>query len=145
MKRDMGLVREILLKIEQAPGLSAEEVDEVTFEETHEPMLADLLKDPNSAAERARVGYHVRMLVEEDFLKGDDGASLVSEDWYNLRLSWHGHEFLDTLRDDTVWEKTQSVAKQAGVVSAKAFLDIGKTVAASLIAGILKQHGIGGP
>ena len=127
MKRDMDLVRNLLLQVEELNG----------------PMMNDLMVDEKDADERARVGYHLRMLVDEDFLNGDDGSGMMHEDWYNLQLAWQGHEFLDTLRDKTVWEKSKQIAGQASVGSAKALFDIGKAVVGAAITSALKSHGIG--
>jgi hypothetical protein len=87
MKRDMDLVRSLLLRVEDLNG----------------PMMNDLMADEKDADERARVGYHIRMLVDEDFLNGDDGSGMMHEDWYK----WRGHEFLDTLRSHTVCRSCQ--------------------------------------
>jgi hypothetical protein len=126
MKRDMDLVRSLLLRVEDLNG----------------PMMNDLMVDEKDADERARVGYHIRMLVHEDFLKGDDGSGMMHEDWYNLQLSWRGHEFLDTLRSHTVWEQSKKYAGEAGVMSAKALFDIGKAIATAAVTGVLKNHGL---
>lgn len=34
--------------------------------------------------------------------------------WNIMRLTWHGHEFLDTVRDPEIWRKTKSGAAAAG-------------------------------
>lgn len=44
-----------------------------------------------------------------------------------------GHELLNTIRSDSVWNKTKEKAKVIGVESIHAFVDIAKTVAAALI------------
>jgi hypothetical protein len=127
MKRDMDLVRSLLLRVEDLSW----------------PMMNELMVDEKDAGERARVGYHLRMLVEEGFLTGDDGSGMMHEDWYNLQLAWQGHEFLDTLREKTVWEKSKKIAGEASVGSAKALFDIGKAVVGAAISSALKSHGIG--
>lgn len=48
-------------------------------------------------------------------------------------LTFLGHEFLNTIRSDSIWEKTKTTAKKAGVFSLKAIFDIGKTIAAAAI------------
>ena len=34
--------------------------------------------------------------------------------WNIMRLTWEGHEFLDTVRDPEIWRKTKSGAATAG-------------------------------
>ena len=42
-------------------------------------------------------------------------------DFHVLRLTWAGHEFLDQVRSDTVWEKTKAlVLKNTGSLSLEA-------------------------
>ncbi len=127
MKRNMDLVRQLLLEIEElnAPGLD------------------ELLDDPDDAEERAIVGHHIRILQGGGFLTGYDAPTLGRETWYELQLTWQGYEFLDTVRSQTTWERVKRIAGEAGVMSSDALLDIGKAVVASAISGVLKIHGIG--
>lgn len=53
-------------------------------------------------------------------------------------MTYAGHEFLDTVRDDTNWGKVKDIAKKSGVFSLKAIVDIGKDVAAAAIASALQ-------
>jgi len=49
-------------------------------------------------------------------------------------ITYAGHEFLNTIRDDQNWSKTKETAKKAGVLSLKALMDIGCQIAAMAIA-----------
>lgn len=105
MKRDMDLIRDLLLKIEEGQtSFSTEDDDE--------------------AAER--VSEHLRLLNERGLIKGMfllDGGVLVSG------LEWEGHDFLDAIRDPAVWAKTKSGALAAGGWT----MDILKDLAKGLI------------
>ncbi|HLJ16517.1 MAG TPA: DUF2513 domain-containing protein [Bryobacteraceae bacterium] len=90
MKRDMDLVREILLKVEEVPfdgrfhdiGIAGRPVDEIT--------------------------YHVMPLHEAGFIEAMDLSGLSGMCWKPKRLTYSGHEFLDAARSDTVWQKAKA-------------------------------------
>lgn len=48
------------------------------------------------------------------------------KDFMVQRLAWEGHEFLDAVRNDTVWTKTKKVFTEKGVDMS---FDLVKTVA----------------
>jgi hypothetical protein len=89
MKRDMDLVREVLLKVEELPfdgGFHDVAVDGRTDEEIY---------------------YHVMLLDEAGFI---EAMNLTTNDgvcWKAMRLTYSGHEFLDAARSDTVWQKAK--------------------------------------
>lgn len=48
-------------------------------------------------------------------------------------ITYSGHEFLNTIRPDTVWEKTKSAIGKIGGTSLPIILDIAKSIATRLI------------
>jgi hypothetical protein len=54
------------------------------------------------------------------------------------RLTFKGHEFLDTVRDSEVWKLTKESAQKAGVASVQVLFEIGKAYAKQKLA----EHGI---
>jgi hypothetical protein len=104
MKRDMDLIRQILLAIE-----SAEEALDVV--ETLVPHI-DGVRDEKEAR---RVYQHAVWLREAGFVTGHDQLSPL--DFYDAVLTWQGCEFIDTVRDNDIWRMTKAGAKKAGVAS----------------------------
>lgn len=51
-------------------------------------------------------------------------------------ITWKGHEFLDTIRDDKVWSKTKKVVSTFSSVS----LGILQTIASKVIVGLIKEQ-----
>ncbi|MFW6116252.1 MAG: DUF2513 domain-containing protein [bacterium] len=87
MKRDMGLIRQILLRIEadRDRPLDIPEVD------------------------RRIVEGHFELLVEAGLVNAKiahTGAGSLAI-MGTPRLSWDGHEFLDAARNDRIWEKAK--------------------------------------
>ena len=99
MKRDMDLVRKILLAIEEEhDGHSVAQVNKI------EGYPDD------------QVHYHVRLLLAEGYIAG--------KATYAIRgLSWEGHDFLDAIRHPDVWNrvkrKLEVIGGQASIVVVK--------------------------
>jgi hypothetical protein len=100
MKRDMDLIRAILLEVEKCPSLDGcrIEIPGRTREELY-----------YNAKQAEDAG-----LIEARFAKG-------SPDFHVLRLTYEGHEFLDAARNDTLWFKAKEIViKNTGVLTLEA-------------------------
>ncbi|QIB50071.1 MULTISPECIES: DUF2513 domain-containing protein [Pseudomonas] len=116
MKLDKDLVREILLAVEaSSPGESI------------------TLSLENRTDQE--ISYHVLLLHEAGLLVGQDASVLadVFAVWKAKRLTYKGHEFLDTVRDGEVWRRTKAGAEKAGVASLGLIFELGKSVGKQLI------------
>lgn len=90
MRRDMDLVREILLAIEK------DEKDPLAWVE---------LELPNRS--RKEVAYHVMLMNQAGLVAARDVSTMGDDgfDWRPKSLTWQGHEFLEAARNDTIWRK----------------------------------------
>ncbi|WLD14661.1 DUF2513 domain-containing protein [Planctellipticum variicoloris] len=95
MKRDMELVREILLAIE-ASGEEPRGWTKLSMPE----------RDP------VEVSYHVKLLHEAGLLHGINLSSSSGFCWAPKSLTWAGHEFLDAARNDTVWNRAMTILRE---------------------------------
>ena len=95
MRRDMNLVRKILLEAENLPG---------------EGGYIDL---PDSDDELLR--YHLRIMRQAGLLDAAFAAheGTAHETNYVNGLTWQGQEFLNAARDESRWKKGASLAGQA--------------------------------
>lgn len=94
MKRDMDLIREILL-----------------WMEAHEDRLIRLLGFKIFRDDEELTLGHISMLKS---------GGLIDEPQRGLlRVTWEGHEFLDKIRDPEIWAKTKAGASQLGSWSVK--------------------------
>jgi hypothetical protein len=121
MKLDKELVRDILLALEQE--------DEYPF------AWKDLSFDGQSGE---KVAYHICILDEGGFLLAEDLSSHSGDDWRAVRLTYDGHELLDTIRDGELWKLTKDTAKKAGVGGLKILFDVGRSLAKQK----LLEHGV---
>jgi hypothetical protein len=93
MKRDMNLVRAILLAIEASPSGDA----------------PSDLKIEGYAEQQ--INYHVYVMIEAGLVEGSDVTTFGSPgpEAIASRLTWAGHEFLDAARDDKRWKHALSM------------------------------------
>lgn len=96
MKRDMELVRKILLETEQYPKGTG------------------WLNVEIAGYSKADVSYHVKILSQAGLLTAQDLTTRDGFCWMPTSLTWDGHEFLDAVRNDTVWTKTKDLVKEKG-------------------------------
>lgn len=115
MKRNMDLIRDLMLRIE-----------------------GDSDVDISSYSEKQQV-YHMALLVEAGLIEGeikhDDQGDIKAVIF--TRLTWAGHEFLDEARNDTIWKKAKAKLSQAGI---DAGIDVLKVILKSLINEQLGLH-----
>jgi len=120
MKRDMEVVRKVLLAIE------TQYIDVVIY---------DLEVD---GLDMKTIAYHCQLLHDGGFIS-DYGAQFTDDELSSFgvsSLTWQGHEFLDKIRDETVWKKTKSTITKKGLPMA---IDVVKDVAAAIIGEMTKS------
>jgi len=97
MKRDMDLIREILLRVEQS---------------TNPPSDIDLNIPEHNKVE---ITYHIGLLYKAGLVEAMDVSSTGGTDYLITGMTWDGHEFLDASRNNDVWTKTKDyIASQGG-------------------------------
>ncbi len=111
MKRDMDLVRQILL------------ICEATGPDERVPGVPEV-----EGYSRTQVGYHIYLMGQAGLLDTSDTHS--SDDPYPQALlhsvTWRGHEFIDSTQSPTVWNATKELAKKAGGAGFELLLQIAK-------------------
>jgi hypothetical protein len=99
MKRDLNLVRMILLDIESSPP--------------GQP-IAGFNYDGRSDAE---VLEHVQLLLDANFIDGSIAEGNVGQPvgCVVMRMTWAGQEFLANAKNDTIWKKVLAQAEEKGM------------------------------
>jgi Hypothetical protein (DUF2513) len=113
MKRDIDLVRAVLLKVEGfdlPPGSTL----------CIYPSEPELEIDGYDADQ---VAYHLNLLIDAGFIQG---ARTVDNQFLIEGLTWNGHEFLADTVDPTVWSKTKERAKTVTGVGVQFLWEIAK-------------------
>ena len=105
MKRDMDLIRKILIKIEKEYDGSR-----------------PIQVDPIEEYDRSDVEYNLGLLVDAGYVKPLKGLPNLVRG-----ITWNGHEFLDAVRSDDVWrtvkEKLAALGGTASLATIKVLAD----------------------
>ena len=120
MKRDWDTIRDLLTRLENLPDTDA------------------LLRLSDFPADRKfETSYHMELLIEAGLVEGQMSRTLGGgpTDFFARRLTWPGHEFLDAVRSDTVWNKTKKVFATNGITMT---FDLVKSVAADIAVALVK-------
>lgn len=94
MKRDWDLIRRLLIETEKL--------------KPKEYLMPQAIADENPV----KVGYHFMIMIEAKLIHGTDNCNDYSrlETCFAMGISWEGHEFLDSIRRDSMWNKIKSTA-----------------------------------
>lgn len=124
MKRNWDTIRDLLTRLEELPDTDA------------------TLRLSDFPADREfEISYHMELLMEAGLVEGQMSKTLGGgpTEFFARRLTWLGHEFLDAVRSDTVWNKTKKTFSAKGIDMT---FDLVKTVASD-IAGALIRGAVG--
>lgn len=109
MTRDLELIKQILLKLEERESCSPEEIEIDGYE-------ADA------------IAFNCILLQEAGFITGEmnderGGGELIAA--WPARITWNGFEFLDLSRNKDAWNKTKGFLKEKGAsVSISLFTEV---------------------
>ncbi|MDT2485041.1 DUF2513 domain-containing protein [Enterococcus avium] len=126
MKLNQDCVRDIMLLIE----------DEISFG-SFLRLNYFLESKKLSKYDRETIKYTLGKLDETGFLKSN--TRWVSNDLVDFSTgmpTWKGHEFLDTIRDNTVWKNTKSIVSKFSSVS----ISMVENIASNVITQLINKH-----
>lgn len=95
LKRDMELVRKLFFMIENQEDDRRELVVPKEYD-----------KDV--------VAYHLKILDQAGYVESNITYASNSVLWMSATLTWEGHEFLDSIKNDNIWRKTKEGIKEKG-------------------------------
>ena len=104
MRRDMDLVRKILLMVESAPSAT------------------ELLDVEIQGADDELVAHHIQIMMEAGLVHAVDLSTDAYDDFRPQYLTWEGHEFLDACRDQGRWDKAKEIVQSKGTAVTVAVL-----------------------
>ena len=111
MRRDMSLVRALLLYLEERSSFGM-------IEEVEIPSYS-----------RIAIQHHLRLLADGGLITFEAERSTTNPQRivrvYPFGLTWAGHEFLETIRDPEIWQRTREGAERVGGFS----LDLARALA----------------
>jgi hypothetical protein len=100
MKRDMDLIRQILLRIEEKP---------------YDMGFFDVEVEGHTESD---ISYHVMLLAQAGYIQAQNLSTGGGPSWKPISLTWQGHEFLEAAKNTNIWNKAKSLLKDktGGVV-----------------------------
>lgn len=105
----MELVREVLINLEDDEDISK---------------WAPVHIDGYKAKE---VDYHLKILSQANLI---EAKSVTDQgNWFAKSLTWNGHEYLDAIRNETIWNKTKNFINEKGLELASVPLSVIKEIA----------------
>lgn len=118
MKLNQDLVRLLLLEIEDKTGpYDSLELSDISIKDySYEEIL-----------------YTTERLLEAGYITARLEPTKLRCNQVIYSLTWEGHKFLDTIRDNTVWRRTNDIVKKLSSVSLSLILHIGEQVILDMV------------
>ena len=112
MRLNYDCIRDILLYIEKHTTYKCSTVD-----------TNSLIKHFKNKYDTDTIYYHIRMISQADLVDdvewADDAPIFVSG------LSWNGHQYIDSIRDDGIWKSVKEDIKPLKSVPLNIIIQIG--------------------
>jgi hypothetical protein len=124
MKRDLDLIRDILLDVE-------------SWNDSQPLTLGRLTYDGKTTQE---IGYQIELLDDVGYIDVriiKDHVGIGYLDAFIVRMKMAGHEYLDSVRNPEVWNKTKTTLEKVGGGAA---LDVVKDIASKFLAELVKTY-----
>lgn len=96
MKRDMELIRSIMLEAEKS----------------QDPY--ELIDPKIEGHNELEISYHIALLDDAGLLHGHDRSAIGIFRWSAGPLTWAGHEFVEAARDESIWKDALAITDKAG-------------------------------
>ena len=124
MKRNLDLIREMMLEMEEWEG----PVD-----------IAKLVKRPRNVVvtELGEREYHYHLMLDAGWII----QFTEGEVWACWGLSWEGHDFLDSIRDPSHWARAKQYFSDRGLEISTMPMPIVKEVALNLLKALILPNG----
>lgn len=117
MKRNLDLIRDILIFIEDG------NFDFLSSDDMNFPKI-----------EHDELTSHLELMADAGFITFIDNSVFERKIYAKIKMRYKGYDYLETIRDSTVWNKTkESIKKVSGGVT----FDLIKETAISIIKSLL--------
>ncbi len=114
MERNWETIREILIAAESLEPDKTLTLSDFPLDRAHE------------------ISYHIVILEEAGFIDARISKTLARgpTNFDVHRLTWPGHEFLDAIRDESIWNKTKStIASKGGSMTFELVMSVAVQIA----------------
>jgi hypothetical protein len=122
MKRDMELIRDLLLSIESR--------DDDDYDYYSCTLKLTTAQSPE------KVKGHLLLLIDAKLIDAKPMTNGGLDEVYIKRMLWAGHEFLDSTKDESIWKDVKDIVAKKGL----SMESISFGVLTQLLASVVKQH-----
>ena len=122
MKRELDLIREILLAIEAYEPSSMIELQSISPKDFSGTELLN--------------SHHIRLLIDEGLINAA-GCPTMQRVYSVHGLTMKGHDFLDSIRDQTIWDATKKRINNIGGWTMDIVLAVAKEEIKKRLGGLL--------
>lgn len=132
MKLNYDCVRDVLLALEESLTIDVEDDGDYSYNSLLSNEIIQL--DRLSKYSKKDIIYSVLKLIEVGYLNGDiynEGDGLIS--FCVNDIKYKGHEFLQAIKSDTVWEDVKKITIKIGSISLPIISSIASNVISKLI------------
>lgn len=99
MKQDWEIIRKLLIKIEELPTEDS-----------------DFNSNDLAGYDNDMVAYQMRLMIEAGLIEGGCRNSFGAAPLCHANsLTWKGHELLNSIRRETIWNAVKNKAREKGV------------------------------
>ena len=113
MKRSNEVVRDILLLVEEEAKSIVDGKHNYSAFETSDNKVEWLTRP---GTDRDSVIHHWKLLIDEGLVDGETSEAFGGSMTFSFSdLTWAGHDFLDMIRQEPVWEEMTKLAKKNGI------------------------------
>jgi len=124
MKRDLDLIRDILLDVENWSNAQPLTLSSLEYE----------------GKTKQEIGYQLELLADAGYIDVrivKDHVGIGYSDAFIVRMKMAGHEYLDTVRSPEVWKKTKTTLEKVGGGAA---LEVVKQIASKIMAELISKY-----
>jgi len=63
---------------------------------------------------REEVAYHLKLLGQAGYIDAEPTGGIAAFRWGVRSMTWEGHDFLDAIRNDTIWNRVKATVTEKG-------------------------------
>jgi len=115
MKRNMDLIRDIMIYLEEnlTPGKPIQSTEIPLYNKENDD-------------EYQVLSEHIKLLLDEGLVEANQMPIKGFVIYDIQRITSHGYDFLDALRDETIWSKTKDTTGKVGGYTIGILMELGK-------------------
>jgi repressor of nif and glnA expression len=123
MKRDWEIIRRILIQLEDLGDTRS-----------------TLMPEDVAGYDAEAVSYHMKLMQEAGLIEGRCVDAMQGLRCWATRLTWAGHEFLDRVRDQQLWNRVKSTVREKGLELSFDVIKVAANMIIGAVFGAVEHH-----